>query len=123
MDPEDLNILSQLAHNLLSVGNYTEALKCSETVLKEVSLFLSALSNDDDQDPKFLKGLLIKAEALYNMSCFEHALVLFTKVGLTRRGGSERSVQGQKISGEGEEAHEGGVKCRKTILNKELTIL
>ena len=42
------------------------------------------LSIDHIQDPKFLKGILIKAEALYHMSMFEHALVLFTKVGLAR---------------------------------------
>ena len=36
MDPHDLNILSQLADNLLNTGNNAEALKCTETVLKEV---------------------------------------------------------------------------------------
>ncbi len=36
MDPQDLNILSQLADNLLNTGNSAEALKCTETVLKEV---------------------------------------------------------------------------------------
>ena len=36
MDPHDLNILSQLADNLLKTGNNAEALKCTETVLKEV---------------------------------------------------------------------------------------
>ena len=36
MDPQDLKILSQLADNLLNTGNSAEALKCTETVLKEV---------------------------------------------------------------------------------------
>ena len=38
MDPQDLNILSQLADNLLNTGNNAEALKCTETVLKEVAV-------------------------------------------------------------------------------------
>ena len=38
MDPQDLNILSQLADNLLNTGNSAEALKCTETVLKEVGI-------------------------------------------------------------------------------------
>ena len=32
-----------------------------------------------NQDPTFIKGMIIKAKALYSMCMFEHALVLFTK--------------------------------------------
>lgn len=48
MDPQDLNILSQLADNLLNTGNNAEALKCTETVLKEVAhqIRMSVPTND-----------------------------------------------------------------------------
>ena len=48
MDPHDLNILSQLADNLLKTGNNAEALKCTETVLKEVAhqIRMSVPTND-----------------------------------------------------------------------------
>ena len=35
-----------------------------------------------NQDPTFIKGMIIKAKALYSMCMFEHALVLFTKADL-----------------------------------------
>ena len=44
MDPQDLNILSQLADNLLNTGNNAEALKCTETVLKEVGWEMSQIT-------------------------------------------------------------------------------
>ena len=45
------------------MGRWEEASEAADSVL--------------DADKKFVKALLVKAEALYNTCDFEHALVLF----------------------------------------------
>ena len=36
MDPDDKNILSNLARNFLEIGDSKEAFRCAESVLKKV---------------------------------------------------------------------------------------
>ena len=51
-----------------------------------------------------MKAVVVKAESLYNVCDFEHALMLFTK--------------GKKLAPDSEWLEAGVLKCKKTILNK-----
>ena len=97
MDPDDKNILIDLARSFLGIGDSKEALRCAESVLKKVSyLFqdqgiidkdLTIFKNVFSQDPKNIQAIVIKAKGLYQMCRFEHAFALFSKVTeLARRG-------------------------------------
>ena len=56
------------------------------------------------QDPECVKAVLAKAESLYNICDFEHALVLF--------------IRGKYLAPDSSLAANGIMKCKKTILNK-----
>merc|ERR1711892_1089877 len=71
-------------------GSNLEAQKCAEMVLK--------------REPTCVKAIIVKAESLYNVCDFEHALVLFTK--------------GRKLAPDSDGLQAGILKCKKTILNK-----
>ena len=49
MDPDDKNILSNLARNFLEIGDSKEAFRCAESVLKKVQsafvIFLDAIAS------------------------------------------------------------------------------
>ena len=56
------------------------------------------------QEPTCVKAIIVKAESLYNICNFEHALALFTK--------------GKKLAPDCDHLEAGVLKCKKTILNK-----
>ena len=41
MDPDDKNILIDLARNFLEIGDSKEAYRCAESVLKKVDYYLA----------------------------------------------------------------------------------
>ena len=87
INPTSNIVQSTRAKCLLFMGKWEEARNAADTVL--------------DVDKKYVKALLVKAEALYNTCKFEHALVLFHR--------------GLVLAPEGEDFRLGVQKCRKTI--------
>ena len=62
---EDTHILTTLAEIEMKKGNYQKALKTSGTILR--------------MEKSNLRAIFVRAEALFNMCDFEHALVLYHK--------------------------------------------
>ena len=55
MDPNDMIILANLAQNMMDCGNNVEALKCAQTVLKQVRLVRETyIINGDSKTAIFL---------------------------------------------------------------------
>ena len=65
LDTEDMPILTTLAEVELKKGNYPKALKTSGAIIRN--------------EKTNLKAILVRAEALFNLCDFEHALVLYHK--------------------------------------------
>ena len=128
-----MTILSSLAQSMLDCRSNHEAQKCAEIVLKKVGVVAlrSIIFNGPKgslrhlqkvwtlcpcsvshillfvlifKDPYCVKAIMAKAESLYNLCDFEHALVLFTK--------------GAKLAPDSDGIQAGILKCKNTILNK-----
>ena len=106
MNQEDMDILAHLAESMLDCSKNIDALNCAETVLKKVDVMLFNLIyfTKYSQDPSCIKAMTVKAESLFNICEFEHALLLFTKA--------------RQQAPESERLESGLMKCNKTILNK-----
>ena len=65
LDTEDMTILTTLAEIELKKGNYPQALKTSGAIIRN--------------EKTNLKAIFVRAEALFNLCDFEHALVLYHK--------------------------------------------
>ena len=65
LDTEDIPMLTTLAMIELKTGNYPQALKTSGAIIRN--------------EKTNLKAIFVRAEALFNLCDFEHALVLYHK--------------------------------------------